>query len=240
MVSTFDSVTVWHNGRALSQHSPTALQLNPGSNDLLVRVESRSRSSSVALQFRAAGRVEAVLPENLGLGSLAERLKSGRQNQDRDLREFLKVDWQATVNDGDAERGRKLFGADGLSCIKCHGILPNQNVRGAPSLANAGKRFTVPHLVESILLPSKQVAPLFRATLVATVDGKTLSGLTVEEDDENVVLLLPNGSRQKIAKDQIDVRKQQEISPMPAGVVKTPAELRDLLAYLRSETIKAP
>jgi hypothetical protein len=41
-------------------------------------------------------------------------------------------------------------------------------VVGGPSLAEARKRFTVPYVVASVLLPSKQVAPVFHATCVAT------------------------------------------------------------------------
>ena len=50
-----------------------------------------------------------------------------------------------------------------------------------PSLAEAGKRFTAPYVVESILLPSKQVADAFRATTLTLTDGRVLTGLVVNE-----------------------------------------------------------
>ena len=106
--------------------------------------------------------MSATLPEKLGFATLAERLReaaaSGRA--ETVAPEFLTVDWQREVRDGDREQGRKLFGT--LGCVKCHAVTADQKGGGAPSLTEAGKRFTVPYLVESILLPSKQVADAFR------------------------------------------------------------------------------
>ena len=62
----------------------------------------------------------------------------------------------------------------------------------------------------------------------------------VEENDTDLVLLLPTAARQVVAKSEIETRKLQPTSPMPSGLVKTPVELGDLLAYLLSENPKAP
>jgi len=44
--------------------------------------------------------------------------------------------------------------------------------------------------------------------------------------------LLSDASRREILHDDILRRDPEESSPMPSGLVKTPEELRDLLAYL--------
>jgi putative heme-binding domain-containing protein len=139
---------------------------------------------------------------------------------------------------GDAAQGRRLFGT--LGCVKCHAITADQKGNGAPSLAEARKRFTVAYLVESVLLPSKQVVELFRATSIETVDGQPLTGLVVRESADEVELLLADATRKTIATTDIESRQMQALSPMPAGIVKTPGELRDLLAYLLSEHPQAP
>jgi putative heme-binding domain-containing protein len=108
----------------------------------------------------------------------------------------------------------------------------NSAVQG-PS-TGAAARFTVPYLVESVLLPNKMVSPVFRATAVVTKDGKTVSGLVVGETGEKLDLLLTDATRKTIPKSEIEERKLQETSPMPAGLVKTPDELRDLLVYILS------
>jgi hypothetical protein len=55
-----------------------------------------------------------------------------------------------------------------------------------------------------------------------------------------ITILLPDATRRIIPLDQIDERRELETSPMPAGVVRTPDELRDLLAYLLSENPQPP
>jgi putative heme-binding domain-containing protein len=88
-------------------------------------------------------------------------------------------------------------------------------------------------MVESLLLPSKQVAGPFRGTTLRTVDGEVLLGLVVGESKEQTELLQPDGSRRSIPAVEIEERKFSALSPMPFGLVKTPDELRDLLAYLQ-------
>jgi len=89
--------------------------------------------------------------------------------------------------------------------------------------------------VESILLPSQQISPLFRATVIVTKDQAVLSGLVVKESDPALELLLPDTTRRTVMLGDIAERRVQETSPMPAGLVKEPQELLDLLAFILSE-----
>src|SRR5690606_29122738 len=129
--------------------------------------------------------------------SLAERLKDSA-GAEKVAAEFLKLDWEAAAKKGNAARGAKLFSAEGMGCAKCHAVRNDVDVQGGPSLAEAGRRFTVTHLVESILLPSKQVSPVFRATQIVTVDGKSRIGLQLGETGDKVEVLLPDGKRVSI------------------------------------------
>lgn len=231
------AVKAWHNGRPLAPGSPGVflLDLQPGSNDLLLRVEG----DRLAVQYRARSEVRAALPEKLGAALLAQRLReAGSARQDAVSAAFLAVDWPQEARRGNAEAGRKLFGS--LACAKCHAITVDQPGGGAPSLTGAGKRFTVAHLVESILLPSRQVAEPFRGTTILTKKGLSVSGLVVSETAEAIELLLADATRKSIARNEIDERTMTHVSPMPAGLVKTPDELRDLLAYLLSDNPTPP
>jgi putative heme-binding domain-containing protein len=234
-------VQLWHNGQLLPREAWELISLEAGSNDFLLRVASKSSQPRVALRYRAGEQVQASLPEKLGLGTLAQRIAAGANAaQQETLQQFLSVDWQQAVARGNAERGRKLFGADALGCVKCHAVLPGQTGGGAPSLAGANKRYTTAQLVESILLPSKQIAPVFRGTSLVTTSGQVVSGLVVEENAERLIMLQPDATRQSIALADIEARQLQDTSPMPAGLVRTPEELRDILAYLLSEEAEAP
>ena len=238
----------WHNGRLVGENAKTRtaapgqdailLDAQPGSNDVLVRVQMTAKSGGLYLQFRSRGQASAVLPEKLDDAALTRRLReaaSGGKSESV-APEFLKVDWRRAK--GDPAKGRKLFGS--LGCVKCHAITTDGKGGGAPSLAEAGKRFTVPYVVESVLLPSKQVADAFRSTTLTTTDGRVLHGLVVNETADALELLQPDATRKVVDKKDIEDRKLSALSPMPAGLVKTPEELTDLLAYLLSDNPSPP
>lgn len=229
---------VWHNGRAVvvDTHG-AAIELQPGANDLLVRVDAPAKSG-VGLQLRAPANVVTTLREKVDFSLLAERLKQAASGSDQVPAELLTADWTNAVNQGDIQRGRKLFGS--LGCSKCHGITLEQPGGGAPNLADVRRRFTTAYVVESILLPSKQVADPFRGTTLILADGRTLTGLVVTDTDQQLELLLPDAKRVTIDKAEIEERAASAISPMPSGLVKTEQELRDLLAYLFSDRPTPP
>ncbi|MGD9648639.1 MAG: hypothetical protein AB7U73_23210, partial [Pirellulales bacterium] len=244
-INADDGVQVWHNGRNVYENAVfrsgamypngVLLKLEPGSNDILIRVANADGPSRAVLSYRALGEVTATVPERLGLATLAERLReAGAAAGSQLAAEFLEVDWPVAVAHADAARGRKLFGADALGCVKCHAATASDQGAGAPSLAEAGKRFTIAHLVESVLLPSKQVAPQFRSSTLALDDGRVLRGLVVSETADKLMLLQPDAVKIEVPVSQIDERQIEELSAMPAGLVKTPAELADVIAYLLS------
>ena len=67
---------LWHNGQVLDGPSPLLLVLEPGSNDILVRVAHAASGGTLRCYVQASSRVEATLPEKLDNRELAERLKN--------------------------------------------------------------------------------------------------------------------------------------------------------------------
>ncbi|HJT33278.1 MAG TPA: TIM barrel protein [Pirellulales bacterium] len=243
-LSGCESPRLWHNGRAVVPTGASfALELQSGGNDFLVRVDLQKSKiqnpkSKIAPFFRAASSVVAGVPERLDAGLLAERLKQAAAGADQVSAELLTTDWSKGAEHGDANRGRALFGS--LGCVKCHGITLEQAGGGAPNLAGIRRRFNTAYVVESILLPSKQVADPFRAATLQLADGRTLTGLILADAETHLELLLPDASRMTIAISEIDERSPSSVSPMPSGLVKTEPELRDLLAYLFSDSPTPP
>jgi len=246
-IESGNSLKIWHRGQAVdlgpsssSGRADALLDIQPGSNDILVRAHCEQAAGTLHIGWHSGAELVADLPEKLDSSMLAERLReaSAAGGAAAMAPEFLSTDWQKELQHGDKAHGRLLFGT--LGCVKCHAITADQKGNGAPSLAEARKRFTVPYVVESVLLPSKQVVELFRATTIETTDGKPLTGLVVRESADEIELLLPDATRKTVAAVEIESRQLQAVSPMPAGIVKTPAELRDLLAYLLSDNPQAP
>lgn len=199
---------------------------------------SDPRSEPVVAAVRARVEAARAAAEGPGTGPSLERPSAvpgsalGADRPAYDPATFEGIDWQVEAAKGDPSRGRLLFGEAGVGCSKCHAVTPDQSVAGGPSLADAGKRFAVGYLAESVLVPDKVVAPLFRATTVVTDDGRSVTGLVAGQTGDELELVVADGSRVVIPTAQIDERVPKDVSPMPAGLVRTPAELRDILAYL--------
>lgn len=208
-----------------------ATGLKQGGNDLWIRVRGSGSPGRLALQTRSLERLVVDLPEPLTGISLADRL-AANGGKPVDPANLLAIDWKSEAARGNPFRGKRLFAAEGLGCAKCHAMSPDASGNAGPSLAAAGRRFTVDHIVESVLTPSKTIAPIFKATTVVTSDGRSQTGLVVGETGEAIELLLADASQAKIPLADIDERIQQDVSPMPAGLVQTADEMRDIVAYL--------
>ena len=74
---------------------------------------------------------------------------------------------------------------------------------------------------------------------IVTTDGQVITGLVVSETGDKLEVLLPDTKRISLNKTEIETRKLTDISAMPPGVVKTPEELRDVIAYLLSNPTDA-
>ena len=213
---------VWVNGReakpldvATSRVAAPAflVDLQPGSNDFVVRMARRAPSGppATAIELRAGTKLDVALPEKLDSSLLAARLREAAASGSTTAVDpaFLAVDWTRAAAEGDPAAGRRLFGT--LACAKCHAVAPDQKSAGAPSLFEARRRFAVPHLVESILLPSRLVAEPFRGQTITTTDGRTVTGLVTSETAETLELLLPPAPRRPLPKTKIEERTTSPI-----------------------------
>ncbi len=140
----------------------------------------------------------------------------------------------ALTRRGEPGRGKLLFAGDRCRCAACH------KVNGAggdvgPDLSVVGGKFDRPHLIESVLEPSRQIVEGYRTTTVTTLDGRSFSGVVKEETAARLVLADANG-KFAVAKADIDSRKVEAVSLMPEGLADglTPDQFADLIAYLES------
>ncbi len=137
------------------------------------------------------------------------------------------------------DAGRRVFyHHQGPLCFKCHTV----NGRGGnvgPDLSVIARTMDRAKLLTSILEPSKEISPQYLTWTIATVDGKTYSGIVVTETGGGDLDLGDNqGKVIKIPRKEIEERVPSTVSVMPQGLHQqmTPQELADLLSYL--ETLK--
>jgi putative heme-binding domain-containing protein len=135
---------------------------------------------------------------------------------------------------GDAQAGEELFRAKG-GCSKCHMIRGAGGSLG-PDLTHIGSQRAPKHLRTSILQPDEEISPEFWAVDVVDKDGKTYSGIRLNEDTYTIQILdLRENlhSLNKVDLRSLAIRKKKSRMLTYEGVF-TASELDDLVAYLYS------
>jgi putative heme-binding domain-containing protein len=142
--------------------------------------------------------------------------------------------------DGDATKGQAVFFRAGANaCASCHRVQGRGQWVG-PDLSTIGSKYGKSELIQSILNPSAAIGYNFRSTVASLADGRTITGLVVEEAPDRLVLKTAEGQRVALRPSEIEDRKQVEVSLMPEGLAQTmgEADFVDLLAFL--QTLKQP
>jgi quinoprotein glucose dehydrogenase len=142
--------------------------------------------------------------------------------------------FRETLYGGNAEAGRKIFfERPEASCTRCHKIHGEGGDVG-PELSGIITRHDREYLLESIILPNKQIAPGFESLLVQMNNGQSYAGIAKGQDDKELSLLsIEDGSIVKLKKS--DIKSQVKgLSPMPEGMgaILSKEDLRDLVEFL--------
>jgi len=138
---------------------------------------------------------------------------------------------------GDAKEGERVFfHPKGPQCYVCHRVNGRGGIVG-PDLTTIGNSLNRQKLIESILEPSKEVAPMFVGWKVRTTKGDVLDGRVLYEDPSptgHVLLVSAQGQQTKVLNKDIEERQPSKISIMPERLhaVLTRWEFRDLVAYM--------
>jgi putative heme-binding domain-containing protein len=144
-------------------------------------------------------------------------------------------EYQSLGEGGDVDRGRKVFFDKEVACGACHRVAA-QGGNVGPDLTTIGAVRSVRDLLESIVAPSSTFAQGYENYVVLMSDGRVASGLIVRQSAETLLLQSASGQEQRFHEDHIEELTRQSTSIMPDGLDQklTRAQLRDLLAYLKS------
>jgi putative membrane-bound dehydrogenase-like protein len=137
---------------------------------------------------------------------------------------------------GDAMRGERIFfESSAAQCKACHAVRGKGSNVG-PELSQIGRKYERGALLETILLPSKAIAPEFYPYIIETHSGQVLVGFLLEKTDEGILLKEATGNTFRLRNDEIAVMERREQSLMPELVLRdvTAQDAADLLAYLMS------
>ncbi|HEV3145764.1 MAG TPA: PVC-type heme-binding CxxCH protein [Gemmataceae bacterium] len=133
---------------------------------------------------------------------------------------------------GDPARGEIVFRRKDMLCFKCHAIAGAGGQAG-PDLISLGASAQIDYIIDSLLLPNKQVKEGYNALLVEMKDGKQFTGIKVRETPKELVLHDADDKEIVLAADNVDNKKIGG-SIMPEGLVDplTRRELIDLTRFL--------
>jgi len=141
---------------------------------------------------------------------------------------------EPTRDGDDPLAGRRgFYHANGAGCFKCHTV-DGRGGKVGPDLSTIGRALSREKLLDSILDPSKEVAPQFVSWAMETADGKVHTGMLVHENEGKTVLGDPEGKLTELPTAAIVQRTAQKTSVMPEKLSDrmTVQEFRDLLAFL--------
>jgi putative membrane-bound dehydrogenase-like protein len=163
----------------------------------------------------------------------AQRAKIAKQAGPRPRGE---AQWRvALAGKGDPLAGERVFfHPRGPRCFACHRVDGRGGQLG-PDLSATGRSLSRDKLIESILLPSKEIAPQYTSWLIATRDGKVRTGVIVDEGPNSTITLGDNqGNLEIIHRLAVTERHAVTTSIMPDNLqdLMTPREFADLLAFL--------
>jgi putative heme-binding domain-containing protein len=158
-----------------------------------------------------------------------DKITQSTSPYDADLTKRIVADAQAH---GDPRRGAAVFGRPTSACLSCHKVGANGGGVG-PELTKVGQCLAPEQIVEAVLWPNRTVKPEYRAVAIVTFAGQTIQGIVRQETAAEVVLVDAAGKTHRVAKKDIDERRDVG-SLMPDGLTTamSAAERRDLVRYL--------
>jgi len=177
-------------------------------------------------QVRASGhpqpKLVAALTAAGGLETAARRITG------KDLEQFL----SDVRTDGDAARGEAIYRRADQACMKCHAI-GGAGGQVGPDLSGIGASAQADYLLESLLEPGKKIKENYHSLVVATDDGRIVTGVKVRQADRALLLRDAEDRMVEIPLDSIEGQKEGG-SLMPVGLVDrlTRAELVDLVRFM--------
>ena len=203
---------------------------------------SKTADAAKRLDELAVDLAKGAVPPELQL-DVWEAIKRGSSPSQTELRKTFEAtlskqprkNFTVSLHGGDAERGREIFfNHTAAQCIRCHKVDGVGGIAG-PDLTEVVKRNphnTREHILESLLDPSAKIAPGFGSVSLSLADGRQVAGVLVAEDAKTLTVQLADGRKVKVDVEDVE-RRTAAVSLMPSiERTLTPAEVRDLVAFL--------
>jgi quinoprotein glucose dehydrogenase len=134
---------------------------------------------------------------------------------------------------GNAAEGKKIFyEKPEAQCVRCHRI-NGQGGDVGPELSHVASQKDRRYLLESIVLPNKQIAQGFDSVMIFLKNGDSQAGVLKSETADSLVLNSADTGVVTVKKADIKSRRAA-LSPMPEGLgqILSKRDLRNLVEFL--------
>lgn len=137
------------------------------------------------------------------------------------------------LGSGDVRRGQQVFHGKQAACFTCHAMGYLGGAIG-PDLTHIGRTRTAHDLFEAVLYPSTSFVRSFEPWTVETKDGRIISGVIREQNDNQVVLVTTTREEVRVPRATIENMQPSQTSIMPTGLDQqlTEQSLVDLILFL--------
>ena len=141
---------------------------------------------------------------------------------------------------GDPVAGRALInGHLGANCVACHRVDSDEGSEVGPSLRQVGAQRTKTEIAQSLVEPSAKIVVGYGIETLQLKSGETVAGSVLKESTKTIDLKLADGKVRRLSVAEV-AQRTPPVSIMPPMLgILSPAEIRDVVAYLTNLKPKA-
>lgn len=223
----------------LAQYSSFPMELRPLVVEVLMQREPWARkildavlAKKLAPSILNANYLRKIMESNDREALWAVEKAFGTVRSERDpAREKVVAEMTGYLrtHPGDPHSGQKVFRN---FCAQCHVIYGEGGNVGPDLTANGRGSFE--QLVSSVFDPSLVIGPGYQVTTVVTKDGRNLTGLIAEDNEQRLVLRMPGEGQEAVPRNNVKYTRMGKLSMMPEGIetLLDKRDITDLFAFL--------
>jgi putative heme-binding domain-containing protein len=166
---------------------------------------------------------EALWAVEKAFGKVREQRNPEREKVVAEMGDYLRA------NIGDPFAGQQVYKK---LCAQCH-VIHGQGSQVGPDLTSNG-RASFDQLLSNVFDPSLVIGADYQVVTIVTRDGRNLTGLIVEDNDQRVVVRMAGQIQETVPRSQVEYTRVSQLSMMPEGVesIFSRKDLADLFAFL--------
>ncbi|MFO0939152.1 MAG: PVC-type heme-binding CxxCH protein [Pirellulales bacterium] len=192
------------------------------------KINSADLTADLARQLEYLGDEQL----NKRLGEVWGQVRKSSKEKAELIKRYMSLLERNDLPAPDVALGRALFAK---TCQRCHTLYGIGQQLG-PDITGSN-RANLDYLMENIVDPSAVMAKEYRQTAVLTESGQIVTGI-LRGETEKAVTIQTAESTVVIPKDEIESRRESELSMMPEDQLNqfTEHQVRSLIAYLRGKS----